>query len=243
MARRLTAMRANEETTDRQTSDVSVVVPVFNGEAYLGDTIGSIISQTMPPKEILVINDGSTDRSAEIASQFGSPVKCISQEHAGAASARNHGVRRATGKYLSFLDADDLWLAEKIEKQLALLLDTDSPTGVFSLMEQFLSPELPPQTVPRPVLPGVSSCTLLIRRDHFDLVGEFSTQWSGGEFIDWYSRAKNAGLQFKMVQEILAKRRLHNGNLNRQEDWSSDYAAIVRQAIQRSKKKDSVEKA
>lgn len=98
---------------------VSVVIPCYNGAKYLRETIQSALAQTHPPLEILVIDDGSTDDSAAIAELFGPPVRVIRQTNQGESVARNRGIDEAQGDWIAFLDADDLWLPEKLETQLA----------------------------------------------------------------------------------------------------------------------------
>lgn len=103
---------------------VSVVVPCYNGEEYLRETLESALDQTVPPLEILVVDDGSTDASASIAEAFGDPVRVIRQPNQGESVARNRGIDEARGDWVAFLDADDQWLATKLERQLELVTDT-----------------------------------------------------------------------------------------------------------------------
>src|SRR5699024_4589951 len=86
---------------------VSVVMPVLNGEAYLAPTLRSVLNQTQPPAEIIVVDDGSTDRSLDIARSFGSPVRAVPGPFGSAAAARQAGAAQASGEALMFLDADD----------------------------------------------------------------------------------------------------------------------------------------
>lgn len=97
---------------------VTAVIPVYNGEALVGDAIRSVLAQTYSRVECVVVDDGSTDRSAAVAASFGPRVRVIRQPNGGVASARNAGVAAATGELVAFLDADDYWLPEKLEKQV-----------------------------------------------------------------------------------------------------------------------------
>jgi glycosyltransferase involved in cell wall biosynthesis len=99
---------------------VSVVIPAYNAEDCVSRAIRSVLQQTIAPHEILVIDDGSTDHTRVVAGRFGNPVRVLSQRHAGAAQARNIGIRVSAGDIIAFLDADDEWLNVKLEKQLAL---------------------------------------------------------------------------------------------------------------------------
>ena len=102
-------------------SSTSVVVPAFNAACYLGEAIESCLGQTVPPSEVLVIDDGSDDDSVKIAAAFGDRVKVVSQQNGGEANARNRGLREAVGDWIAFLDADDKWHPRKLEMQLAAI--------------------------------------------------------------------------------------------------------------------------
>jgi len=101
---------------------VSVVIPVYNGQRYLRQTIDSVLAQTYPAIEVIVVNDGSTDDSAEIIASYGSRLVAINQDNQGVSLARNAGISKAKGRFIALLDHDDWWLPEKIEKQVAVFL-------------------------------------------------------------------------------------------------------------------------
>lgn len=94
---------------------VSVIIPVYNGERYLRTAIESVLAQNVCPIEIIVVDDGSTDASQTVAREFMPMVQVITQSNRGASVARNRGVALAHGEILAFLDADDLWLADKLQ--------------------------------------------------------------------------------------------------------------------------------
>ena len=99
-------------------TEVSAVLPVHNGSAYVAEAIRSILGQTRPPIECLVIDDGSTDGTGEIVRQFGRDVAYVRQDRSGVSSARNHGAALAHSALVAFLDHDDVWLPTKLERQL-----------------------------------------------------------------------------------------------------------------------------
>ncbi|QDT14180.1 glycosyltransferase family 2 protein [Alienimonas californiensis] len=99
---------------------VSAVIPCYNGAAHLRKAVASALVQTVPPREVIIIDDGSTDDSAAIAEAFGDPVRVLRQLNSGESVARNRGIEEAVGTWVAFLDADDLWEPTKIERQLAL---------------------------------------------------------------------------------------------------------------------------
>jgi glycosyltransferase involved in cell wall biosynthesis len=110
---------------------ISVVIPARNAAAYLPEAIASVRAQTFLDYEIIVIDDGSTDGTSQIAAGF-SGVRCLKQSNRGAAAARNAGIAMARGRYIAFLDADDLWLPDKLDKQAAWLAANPSVVWVYS---------------------------------------------------------------------------------------------------------------
>ncbi|HTI60957.1 glycosyltransferase family 2 protein [Mucilaginibacter sp.] len=111
---------------------VSIIIPVYNSERYLGEAIKSAIGQSWPNKEIIVIDDGSTDDSLKIANSFGQGLVVCTQKNSGASAARNHGFSKAKGDYIQFLDADDILGADKIANQLKLLQQNPGKIAVCS---------------------------------------------------------------------------------------------------------------
>ena len=104
-------------------SEVSAVIPVHNGAAYVAEAVQSILSQTRPPIECVVVDDGSTDETAEVVRRFGNEVAYVRQDRAGVSSARNRGAALARGALVAFLDHDDVWLPTKLERQVEALAD------------------------------------------------------------------------------------------------------------------------
>jgi len=108
---------------------VSIVIPVYNAENFIEETVAGVVNQTYPHWELLLVNDGSKDRSGEIIDELAgrdSRIKTIHLAGGGAAAARNAGTKEASGRYLAFLDADDLWENEKLEKELKYLKEKDA---------------------------------------------------------------------------------------------------------------------
>jgi len=104
-------------------ADISVIIPCYNAEKYIAETLDSIINQTLPCREIIVVNDGSTDSSLNILTSYKDKIKIENISNSGPAVARNVGIKIATSKYIAFCDADDLWHPNKIECQFSYLLD------------------------------------------------------------------------------------------------------------------------
>lgn len=220
------------------TERISAILSVFNGERYLREALESILAQTRPPDEIIVVDDGSTDGSADVARTFGG-VTVLSQANAGQAAGIAAGVAHASGTLLAFQDADDLWSADKLERQLAVLADP-SVEAVFGMSEQFVSPELGPElharfAPPEKILTGEISTAMLVRRSAFERVGGYDPTLRGAGFTDWLARAKQAGLRSSMLPHIVHRRRLHLTNYGRVnvEERNRNMFAALRRNIQR----------
>lgn len=215
---------------------ISVIIPVYNSECYLAAAIESVLRQSTPATEILVIDDGSSDGSIAITQRYAPLVHCYQQPHGGPGAARNLGVSVAQSELLAFLDADDLWLPDKLEHQLAHLQRHPEVDMVFGQVEQFVSPELAPDQQPaapaQPIMAGLHVGAMLIRRHSFARVGAFATTWTIGEFIDWYGRAQTVGLQAAILPMVVMRRRLHQTNLTRRtQDRRSDYLQILKMRL------------
>jgi glycosyltransferase involved in cell wall biosynthesis len=100
---------------------ISVIIPAYNAADYIGRAIESVLAQTHRPDEIIIVDDGSTDETADVIKRYGAAVRYIWQKNAGPSAARNAGIRAARGEWVAFLDADDEWLPERLQLQLALL--------------------------------------------------------------------------------------------------------------------------
>lgn len=111
---------------------VSVVIPTYNCERYIAQTIGCILRQTHQDTEIIVVDDGSTDATPEIVSAYGSRVRLISQINSGVSTARNRGLQACTGEYICFMDHDDYWYADKLARQLSAFASDPTLGIVFS---------------------------------------------------------------------------------------------------------------
>ena len=192
---------------------ISVIVPVFNGEKYLAETLKSIIQQTCPPAEIIVVDDGSTDHSAQVAETF-PDVRVLRNPHRGLANTLNTGVRAASGALLTFLDADDRWLPNKLDIQLRTMTAQPCYDVVFGHSQRFDMRQLNGVTheVMGSVMPGICKSTMMIWRSAFMRVGFFSEAPELHDFVDWYSRALEAELRTLMLPDIVYERRSHDAN-------------------------------
>jgi glycosyltransferase involved in cell wall biosynthesis len=217
---------------------ISVIVPVFNGEPYLRACIESILGQSGVLLELIVVDDGSTDGTAQIACSYGDQLRYVWQANAGQVSALNTGISLTSGAYLAFLDADDVWTPGKLARQLAVLDSDPAIDAVFGYVEQFFSPDFDGETgqfaVPTGPLPGYVPGAMLIRRSAFDRVGAFDCRWRAGEFLDWFLRAQEAGLRTALLPGTVLRRRIHGRNhgLVRRES-TADFTRILKSALDR----------
>lgn len=212
---------------------ISVVVPVHNCERYLAEAIESIRSNSLKASEIIVVDDGSSDGSGEIARRF-SEVRYVLQEAAGAAQARNHGISLCTGDWIAFLDADDLWTPDKLALQAAALQRDPGLDGVFGSIVQFSHEG--ERLVEEEAKAGQLLGGWLVRRQLFERVGLFDSKYRMGEFIDWCLRSQELGCRYGVIPEVVLRRRLHAHNMGRTERQNrQDYARIVMAALQRRK--------
>jgi glycosyltransferase involved in cell wall biosynthesis len=215
---------------------VTAVIPVYNGERYLREAIDSVLAQDYPSLELLVIDDGSTDGSAEIARNFGDRIRYHYQPNAGLSAAQNAGVAEARGAFIAFLDCDDLWVPGKITLQVSVFEKETTTDMVFGHVEQFYSPDLGSgeDAQAAEIMAGYSTGTMLARASVFERAGLFSSEFRVGEFLDWYGRAMDAGLNSVLLDEVLLQRRIHSDNMGvRERDKRSDYLRVFKASLDR----------
>jgi glycosyltransferase involved in cell wall biosynthesis len=221
------------------TPTVDVVIPVFNGERYLGEAIESVLAQDYKMASIIVVDDGSSDRSVDVARRFPGVV-VLRQERRGPAAARNRGVESSSAELLAFLDADDRWLPGKLRMQVEAIMTDDVVDMVFGGMNHFYSPELTPEEYPaRPEgqEKGYVIGTMLIRRRSFLRTGLLPTGLAVGEFIAWYAKARTYGLGEAVIHETVLERRLHASNYTRsQRDLRQAYLRVMREKLRAERK-------
>lgn len=220
---------------------ISVVVPAYNVEAFIGEAIESIFAQGIPAEdlEIIVVDDGSTDGTADRARAFGDRVRVVTQANGGPGAARNTGLELVQGEFLAFLDADDFWSDDKLRTQLQILRENPELDGVLGCQCQHLQ-GVDQQALKRDpaaygrILPGVLLGSMLIRRLSFLKVGMLRTDMKLGEFVDWYNRAEEAKLQIRNTQDVVLFRRNHGGNtVTAHRSKFQEYARVVKETLDR----------
>lgn len=217
---------------------ISVIIPLYNDAPFIQEAITSVLSQGIEKIEVIVIDDGSTDNFEEKINDIHDPrVQLIKQVNSGAAEARNNGIRNARGEFIAFLDADDMWAANKLKSQLDVLTKQSKVHMVFGQVKEFYDSSINGHTdLQKDVktFVGYSPITLLISKRDFLKVGDFQSKWKVAEFIDWYDRAKHKGLIEIVLPDILAFRRIHEGNLDRlHRPDAKQYVAVLKEALDR----------
>lgn len=220
---------------------VSVIIPVYNYGRYLAEAVESVLNQTYQHLEIIVVDDGSTDETAEVARSFADRgVRYCHQVNTGIGPARNIGVELAQGEFLAFLDADDRWPPKKLERQLRAFESDPTLEMVFGQAAQLQNgPEWESgiknqELAPASMVPGMVAGTMLIKIDAFSRVGNFQGDWKVGEFIDWYARAVELQIRSLVLPDLMLWRRIHDSNQGVRERQSmSDYARVLKASLDR----------
>lgn len=208
---------------------VSVIIPTYNSGQYLCEAIDSVFEQTYHNFEILVIDDGSEDNTPELVGLYGDRVQYMRQENAGPSRARNRGILASKGSYTAFLDADDIWLPRKLEKQIELLRKAPDAALIYSGFTKFdiesdeevsvLPENISPKNMFDRLLADTIIClsTVVIRTLILKEIGGFEESLKTAEDTHLYLRiARNHKLA--AIPEILVRRRKHKNNLSNQID-------------------------
>ena len=219
---------------------ISVVIPVFNAEKYLRQAICSALEQTLPPYEVIIVDDGSTDSSMEIVSSFGSAVICFPRKHQGLSASRNFAIKHSTGDWITFLDADDYWFPDKLSRQAALIQADPTIeliyTGFTRLFfdgttQDVLAP--PPQWVKKmfPFKVCINTVTAMAKRsllleNPYDETLQTSEDW-------WLLYVLSRKAKFAAIPGPTAVYRIYPESLSNR-NWKSllHYAEIVAERIQ-----------
>jgi glycosyltransferase involved in cell wall biosynthesis len=211
---------------------VSVIILTYQRAYWVKEAIESVLSQTYKDYEIIVINDGSTDNTAEVLSQFQNNIKIIEQKNKGVAAARNIAINNSQGRYIAFLDDDDIWLPTKLEKQIMLLEANDKIGLIYSDMSYFDEKEIFPETTakkrplplariswmlfPYPNLtPRPSS--VVVRQETLDEIGLFDESLTTCEDYDLWLRICEKWL-FYYLDEPLTMYRLSDTNMSKNQE-------------------------
>ncbi len=234
---------------------VSVIIPAFNASALLPDAIESALRQTAGTPEVIVIDDGSTDSTADVVQQFQTRIRYFRQPNSGAAAARNNGISRATGDFIAFLDADDWWHPTKLEHQLRHLGNCNECGAVYSHWCVCANPRDARWQSTLDAVPTVESCgvaahhsgwlyhellldsvihtsAVLFRRSTVDRVGLFREDLLRGQDLDYWLRASRL-VQIHRLDAVLSAYREHPASATGRPTDTNFRAAIIEDALKK----------
>jgi glycosyltransferase involved in cell wall biosynthesis len=206
--------------------EVSVVIPTYNSARYAAEAVESVLAQTFEDLEVIVVDDGSTDDTAEVIGSMASPVRYLHQPNSGVSVARNHGIEESTGRYVALLDADDTWLPEKLSKQIealrgapgyrlcyTALMITDADLSPIGVREAGFAGTALETLLLQGNIVGGGSSTVLCERDLFGEIGGFDPDLS--QCADWDMWIRLASLtDFLYLSEPLVRYRQHGESMS-----------------------------
>jgi len=216
---------------------VTVIIPVYNGELFVRQAIESVLRQEHAPLELVVVDDGSTDKTAALVQSFGDDIRYVYQANGGPASARNHGLQLACGQMIAFLDADDVWADGKLATQIERL-KTDETLDIALSHTQFVRSGEGGRLIHigAPCLQALLGCALF-RRSAFDRVGQFDQSLYYCDDWDWFMRARELGISMQMHPEVTLYYRRHENNITLNPQSKREFLGALRKSLSRRRKR------
>lgn len=206
---------------------ISVIIPAFNSAGFIAEAIRSVLQQTVPPQEITVVDDGSTDDTESVVKQFKKKVQYVYQDHAGVASARNKGLELSTGDFITFIDADDIWLRNKIEVQLEHFEQNPETELVIGFLQRVYKGC---NNESAEIFDGDESGifvlqlgSTVIRKEVFIKVGYFDEQMKLSEDLDWFLRARETEINVEVHEDVVQFYRQHEENITKDRAATNSY--------------------
>lgn len=197
---------------------VSVIIPIYNNERYLRETIATIFNQDYRPFEVIAVDDGSTDQSASIIQSY-PDIHYVYQHNQGPGGARNTGVHVARGEYIAFLDADDLWATDKLSKHVCYMEANHYIGYTIAHLLMFLTkgaqkPHWQKEEFLHRAVPSYLPSGLVVRRATLEKVGKFDPSLINADDGDWFFRANDMKIPMAILPDVLLYRRIHEANLS-----------------------------
>jgi glycosyltransferase involved in cell wall biosynthesis len=228
---------------------VSCIIPAFNCARYVGEAIDSALAQTYRPVEIIVVDDGSTDGTADVVDAYKKHVRYLRQTNAGPAAARNYGLRVASGDFMALLDADDIWHPDKLDRQISCFRNRPELDICVAHVQNFWISELKEEAkrfenhrIAKP-LAGYCTGTLVARKVRFDSIGHFNEDLKHGDVKEWFIRAAEQRALMELLPDVLLYRRLHFSNISRAvSDSFDDHLRIIKGSLARRRQRDGTVK-
>jgi glycosyltransferase involved in cell wall biosynthesis len=203
----------------------TVILPVYNSGSFLPETLESVFAQTYPPTEVIVIDDGSTDRTLQMARAFEPRIRLISKANEGVSTTRNLGVSLASTEWVSFIDQDDIWLPEHLACQAQAIAACPQAEFCYSARRNLITASVGGWTLSEPIFPPppadfrrvmlercfITPSAVSIRRDTFLEVGGFDAKFNGVEDWNLWLRISQRGAVFVCSQRPTLHYRIHSG--------------------------------
>lgn len=216
---------------------ISVVIPCYNGEAYLRESLNSIDSQQWD-FEIILVDDGSTDNSKQIILNEYSHVHYHYQDNSSPAAARNTGIRLASHDIVAFLDADDIWSAQKTKWQMDILSKYPETDVIGGLMDYKIMPEsnYRASLYSDKPLEHILLSTLIVKKNVFNKIGFFDESLRIGEDMDWFLRLKESTLIYKSVDRVLLYYRIHEKGITAKKTFKElNWTNVIHKSLERKR--------
>lgn len=215
---------------------VSVIMPVYNGEQYVEQALESVFKQDYQPFEVILVDDGSTDRTATIARSFEPRIRYCFQDNGGPSAARNRGLDAATGEFLAFLDSDDCWTPNNLSvlfNEFSQLPDLDLVMGKTQL-NVYKSDKGKFEEIGSPFLKLLVGC-ILVKRSAARIIGRFDEDFIFTEDVDWFFRARDLNIRMKILEDhVSLHRRMHDANMTLHLNEKNDnYAKVLKRSLDR----------
>lgn len=203
-------------------SSLSVIIATYNRSEFVADAIRSVLDQRVENLELIVVDDGSSDDTADVVRAFGARVRYVYQENSGPSAARNRGMKLATGDVFGFLDDDDLWAPGRLEIQWPKLFDNPTTDIVLGHTQRLIRRESGSDQFSfveyrRPVRLYSLGCALF-RRTVFDRVGLLDEKMRHAEDDDWFMRASSLRVKMLFQPEVTLYYRFHDSNMSLDKD-------------------------
>ena len=226
---------------------LTVIMPVYNGEKFIRDALESVFAQTYSNIEVIVVDDGSTDGTADIVRSYGDRIRYIHQENAGPTIARNTGIAAANGELLAFIDSDDLWVPERLAIQYAALIAEPKVDVTICMVLNFFEPGFEPATEfernhPKNApVSGHISVGMVLWKEVMDRIGVFDSKRHHDASADWFLRARAAGVKERVVDQVLVRRRIHADNLSKKQAVRSQnqFLALIKESLDKRRQENA----
>ncbi|MDX1642678.1 MAG: glycosyltransferase family A protein [Balneolaceae bacterium] len=194
---------------------ISVVLPVYNGEKFIGEAIRSVLAQEYKPIEIIVVNDGSTDQTEKCLEEFKGKLSVIKQQNSGPSSARNRGIEAAKGDYITFIDADDVWAPGNISfhiEQFKSFSELEISVGLTAEMDFESAETLDAETAASNSFLHLVMGASMMKQTVFNDVGLFDEELILRQDTDWFLRARELEKNIAIGKELVLFYRKHQNN-------------------------------